>query len=210
MLKIFFEKDAGLAERLSSIVTGKGERKIDEARLIDQIRRGDQAAFRMLVEQYSQHVFQTAYSVLKNAKEAEDAAQEVFLQVYKSLPEYRSQGFKTWITRICVNKAIDAKRKLSRRREEQMADGELIEHLPSAEEDVLRQLVRKEKQKLLERKMDGLPAQHRDILVQFYIEEKSYDQIAREQNIAVKTVESRLYRARSWIRKHWKEEEWNE
>ncbi|GIO65185.1 RNA polymerase sigma factor SigW [Paenibacillus cookii] len=164
----------------------------------------------MLVEQYSQHVFQTAYSVLKNAKEAEDAAQEVFLQVYKSLPEYRSQGFKTWITRICVNKAIDAKRKISRRREEQMADGELIEHLPSAEEDVLRQLVRKEKQKLLETKMDGLPAQHRDILVQFYIEEKSYDQIAREQNIAVKTVESRLYRARSWIRKHWKEEEWDE
>lgn len=97
----------------------------------------------MLVEQYSQHVFQTAYSVLKNAKEAEDAAQEVFLQVYKSLPEYRSQGFKTWITRICVNKAIDAKRKISRRREEQMADGELIEHLPSAEEDVLRQLVAK-------------------------------------------------------------------
>lgn len=58
--------------------------------------------------------------------------------------------------------------------------------------------------------MDGLPARHRDILVQFYIEEKSYDQIAREQNIAVKTVESRLYRARSWIRKHWKEEEWDE
>lgn len=195
---------------MSSIVTGKGERKIDEARLIDQIRRGDQAAFRMLVERYGQHVFQTAYSVLKNAKEAEDAAQEVFLQIYKSLPDYRSQGLKTWITRIAVNKAIDAKRKLGRRREDQMAEGELIEHLPSSEEDVLRRLVRKEKQLLLERKMDSLPAQHKDILIQFYIEEKSYDQIAREQQIAVKTVESRLYRARSWIRKHWKEEEWYE
>ncbi|MWV44668.1 sigma-70 family RNA polymerase sigma factor [Paenibacillus sp. HJL G12] len=164
----------------------------------------------MLVEQYGQHVFQTAYSVLREQKDAEDAAQEVFLQVYKSLPDYRSQGFKTWITRIAVHKAIDAKRRLNRRREDQMADGELIEHLPSAEEDVLGQLVRHEKKMLLEKKMDQLPAQHRDILNQFYIQEKSYDQIAREQDIAVKTVESRLYRARSWIRTHWKEEEWNE
>ncbi|MEC0243274.1 RNA polymerase sigma factor [Paenibacillus dokdonensis] len=195
---------------MSSIDTGKGERKIDEERLIDQIRRGDQAAFQMLVEHYGQHVFQTAYSVLKEPKEAEDAAQEVFLQVYKSLPDYRSQGFKTWITRIAVHKAIDAKRKLNRRREDQMAEGELIEHLPSAEEDVLGQLVRQEKKRLLERKMDSLPAQHKDILFQFYIQEKSYDQIAKEQDIAVKTVESRLYRARSWIRNHWKEEEWNE
>ncbi len=189
---------------------GKGERKIDEERLIDQIRRGDQAAFRMLVQQYGQHVFQTAYSVLKNAKDAEDAAQEVFLQVYKSLPDYRSQGFKTWITRIAVHKAIDAKRRLNRRLEDPMAEGELIEHLPSAEEDVLGQLLRREKKKLLETKLGLLPAQHKEILIQFYIQEKSYDQIAKEQDIAVKTVESRLYRARSWIRTHWKEEEWNE
>nr|WP_280521212.1 RNA polymerase sigma factor [Paenibacillus mangrovi] len=195
---------------MSSIDTGKGERKIDEERLIDQIRRGDQAAFRKLVEQYGQHVFQTAYSVLKNTKEAEDAAQEVFLQVYKSLPDYRSQGFKTWITRIAVHKAIDAKRKLNRRREDQMVDGELIQYLPSSEEDVLGQLVRKEKKMLFEKKMNLLPSQHRDILIQFYIQEKSYDQIATEQDIAVKTVESRLYRARNWIRTHWKEEEWNE
>lgn len=195
---------------MSSIDTGKGERKIDEERLIDHIRRGDQAAFKMLVEKYGQHVFQTAYSVLKEPKEAEDAAQEVFLQVYKSLPDYRSQGFKTWITRIAVHKAIDVKRRLNRRREDQMADAELIEHLPSAEEDVLVQLVRKEKKALLEKKMDLLPAQHKDILIQFYIQEKSYDQIAKEQDIAVKTVESRLYRARGWIRTHWKEEEWYE
>ncbi|MFU1797097.1 MULTISPECIES: RNA polymerase sigma factor [Paenibacillus] len=178
--------------------------------MIDQIRRGDQAAFRMLVEHFGQHVFQTAYSVLRNVKEAEDAAQEVFLQVYKSLPDYRSQGFKTWITRIAVNKAIDIKRKLGRRREDQMADGEIIEQMPSAEEDVLGQLVRKEKKMLLERKLALLPVQHKDILIQFYINEKSYEQIAKEQNIAVKTVESRLYRARGWIRNHWKEEEWNE
>lgn len=176
--------------------------------MIDQIRAGDQSAFRTLVERYGQHVFHTAYSVLKDAKEAEDAAQEAFIQVYKSLSEYRSQGFKTWLTRIALHKAIDAKRKLGRRREDQLADAEQLNQWPSGEADLLAQLVKKEKRETLERRLHRLPQQHREILIHFYIQEKNYEQIAKEQGIAVKTVESRLYRARSWVRTHWKEEEW--
>ncbi|GAB6990254.1 RNA polymerase sigma factor [Paenibacillus pini] len=176
--------------------------------MIDQIRQGEQAAFRIIVERYGQHVFHTAYSVLRNTKEAEDAAQETFIQVYKSLPEYRSQGFKTWLTRIALHKAIDAKRKLSRRREDQAFDATVMEQWPSAEEDVVVQLIRQEKRETLERKLARLPEQHREILTLFYIQEKSYEEIATEQEIAVKTVESRLYRARGWVRNHWKEEEW--
>lgn len=63
--------------------------------------------FRWLVQEYGTYIYRVTYSVLHDAKEAEDAAQETFLQIYKSLPEYRSQGLKTWMTRIAVNKAID-------------------------------------------------------------------------------------------------------
>ncbi|MBP1935813.1 RNA polymerase sigma factor [Paenibacillus sediminis] len=187
---------------------GKEERVIDEQTLIEQIRRGETAAFRKLVESYGEHVYQAAYSILRDVKEAEDAAQETFIQVYKSLPEYRSEGLKMWITRIAIHKAIDTKRKIARRREEQFQEKSVIEQLSSHEEDVLMRLVREEKTESLLRRVAQLPASHREVITAFYLQDKTYDQIAREQGVAVKTVESKLYRARSWIRNHWKEEEW--
>lgn len=162
------------------------------------------------MNQYSQHVFHTAYSVLRDAKEAEDASQEVFIQVYKALPQYRSEGFKTWITRIALNKAIDMKRKLSRKPPEQLPGEleEVLDKLPSRDEDVASLLIHKERREELREKIEALPDNHRAIIKAFYLEEKNYEQIAAELNVTVKTVESKLYRARQWIRKSWKEEEW--
>ncbi|KKO51905.1 RNA polymerase sigma factor [Paenibacillus sp. DMB20] len=158
---------------------------------------------------YGQHVFHTAFSVLRNAKEAEDASQEVFIQVYKALPQYRSEGFKTWITRITLNKSIDIKRKLARRAEgHQDMDGESLERIPSRDEDTLVQIIRKEKKDELERKVNSLPDNHRQVITAFYLEEKNYEQIAADLGVTVKTVESKLYRARHWIRSQWKEDEW--
>ena len=79
---------------------------------------GSDHAFRLLVEKYRNDVFRTVFAVLRDQKEAEDAAQEVFMKIYTSLPQYENQGFKTWMTRIAVNHAIDVKRKLARRKEE--------------------------------------------------------------------------------------------
>lgn len=185
-------------------------RVIDAETLITRILQGEQEAFRELVNQYSQHVFHTAYSVLRDAKEAEDASQEVFIQVHKALPQYRSEGFKTWITRITVNKAIDMKRKLSRRPPEQLTGDhdEVMDKLPSRDEEVISLLIHKERREKLREKIEQLPDNHRDIITAFYFKEKNYEQIADEMKVTVKTVESKLYRARQWIRKSWKEEDW--
>jgi DNA-directed RNA polymerase specialized sigma24 family protein len=62
---------------------------------------------------------------LHHPKDAEDAAQEVFVKLYLSLPQYERQGFKTWLTRIAVNQGIDVKRRLQRKTEdlaEEMAE----------------------------------------------------------------------------------------
>jgi RNA polymerase sigma factor (sigma-70 family) len=69
-------------------------------------------------------------------------------------------------------------------------------------------LVHKERREELLEKIKQLPDNHRAIITAFYLEEKNYEQIAAELNVTVKTVESKLYRARHWIRKSWKEEEW--
>jgi len=85
---------------------------------------------RLLIDKYSQHVYHVAYSVLRNDQDAQDAAQEAFIQIYKSLPDYRSEGFKTWISRIAFHKAIDAKRKLGRRSAEDLGGDEMVVNLP--------------------------------------------------------------------------------
>lgn len=139
---------------------------------------------------------------------AEDAAQEAFLQMYKSLPDYRYQGLKSWITRIALNKAIDAKRKRDRLRELSVDYELVLSQTASNEEDVLSGVVRRDRMDRLLCEINNLPETHRAIMVAYYLEHKKYDQIAAEQGISLKTVESRLYRARQWIRNHWKEDEW--
>ncbi|WP_422660853.1 RNA polymerase sigma factor [Paenibacillus sp. EC2-1] len=205
----FFIKVQGLDKCQTSIINGKEGRVIETERLITRILQGDQGAFRELVNMYSKHVFHTAYSVLRDVKEAEDASQEVFIQVFKALPQYRSEGFKTWITRITLNKSIDLKRKIVRRTPEQQGEREEeLERIPSQDEDTLNLLIHKEKKHELRQKVLSLPDNHREVITAFYLEEKNYEQIACELGVTVKTVESKLYRARQWIRKTWKEEKW--
>ncbi|MDQ0192938.1 RNA polymerase sigma factor [Paenibacillus wynnii] len=181
---------------------------IEDENLIREICQGDVQSFRQFVEEYSQHVYKVTYSVLREAKEAEDAAQETFLQIYKSLPEYRHQGLKTWITRIALHKAIDAKRRRDRLREHPVDYDNVLSITPAQDEDVLHGVIRRDRRDRLWQEVESLPCVHREVVIAFYLEQKNYEQIAAEHGITLKTVESRLYRARNWIRTHWKEEEW--
>ena len=178
-----------------------------------RIRRGDPAAFRQLIDRYHGHIFQVAYSVVRDRTDAEDIAQNVFIQIHRSLPQYESKGLKTWISRIAMNKAIDYKRKLNRRREDVVEDVEVAEGnrpfvASGMESDVLTEVIHRDRQARIREQLEHIPELHRQMIESYYLEEKSYDQIAMECDISLKTVESRLYRARQWLRTHWKEEDW--
>ncbi|MFC9778715.1 RNA polymerase sigma factor [Paenibacillus chitinolyticus] len=169
---------------------------------------GDEEAFREVVRTYRNYVFQIVFSVVRHPKDAEDVMQEVFLKMYTSLPQTEVKGLKAWISRVAVNKAIDYKRKAYRQRET-ATDG-MEEAMPppslsgSDTEDLL---LSKELQALVMRKLEELPENYRDVIIAFYYEDKSYQQIADEQEVTVQTIKSKLYRAKQWIKQHWKEEE---
>lgn len=207
---MFFYFLQGQVRVCTSISLWREGREIGEEsdEWIKLLRSGNREAFEAFVREYGQFVYRAAYSVLRDEQDARDAAQETFLQVYKSLPDYRSSGFRTWLSRIAVNKAIDMKRKMNRRHEEHWDPVEVADHLSDQEEDVVRSLIRKERSKELRQQITDLPSSHRQVVTSFYLEEKSQDSIASELGQAPKTIESRLYRARAWIRKHWKEEDW--
>lgn len=143
--------------------------------------------------------------MLQHPKNTEDVLQEVLIQMSDSLPDYRGQGFKTWITRITVNKAIDFKRKAYENKEEptdqNMAQEEWVKRGDSVEEEVLR----KERNQRIRQKINELPPKFKEVVYAYYIEGKSYQEIAETFQLEYKSVESRLYRARKWIQKNWKE-----
>jgi RNA polymerase sigma factor (sigma-70 family) len=161
-----------------------------------------------LVEKYRNDVFRTIFAVLRDQKEAEDAAQEVFLKIFTSLPHYENQGFKTWMTRIAVNHAIDVKRKLVRRKEEAVESHEQ-QAIGTPKDNVEKELIETERQRLVRKKLNELPDNYRDVIYGFYIAEKSYQELADEQKVQVKTIETKLYRARLWMKKNWKEDDFS-
>lgn len=177
--------------------------------LIEKAKAGDEHAFRILIESYHVVIFHTVYAVLRNQKDAEDATQEVFLKIYLSLSRYENQGFKTWISRIAVNHAIDMKRKAYRKREAAVED-HVIEDNPNSmletrEQSVEDQITNQEIKKLVHQRIHELPTNHQEIIHGFYIEEKSYEQLASDLKITRDTVATKLHRARTWMRKNWKE-----
>lgn len=184
----------------------KGGRVCVETALIKKILNGNEHAFRVLVEKYRVHIFKNVFAVLRNQKDAEDAVQEVFVKIYTSLPHYENQGFKTWITRIAINHAIDMKRKKTRRPEEQLTDAQ-EESLIAASENTEQIVLQKELQLLIRERMNELPPNYRELIYQFYIKEKTYKELAEEQQVKVKTIETKLYRARIWMKNNWKEED---
>ncbi|PKF87106.1 RNA polymerase subunit sigma [Bacillus sp. BA3] len=189
------------------MIKRKGGREVTDE-LVEKVRAGNDHAFRMLIETYKQTIYRTVYSVLRNQKDAEDVTQEVFIKIYTSLPQYKNQGFKTWITRIAVNHAIDLKRKRERQKEELQEEHSSEANL-GLTDDVEAVFFRNERRKQVLRKLNDLPEGYRDVVYSYYIKEKTFKQIAEEQHIQVKSVEVKLYRARNWMRKHWKEEDFS-
>ncbi|WAA08844.1 sigma-70 family RNA polymerase sigma factor [Fervidibacillus albus] len=153
---------------------------------------------------YRDDVYKIVYGILRNQKDAEDAAQEVFIKIYTSLPNYKNQGFKTWMTRIAVNHCIDMKRKAYRKREE------ITDEIPVKEngrDSTERRVMERELKEQIHEKINDLPENYRDVVYGYYIQGKTFEELAMEQHVKKKTIEVRLYRARVWMRKHWKEDE---
>lgn len=169
---------------------------VSEEVLIKTILTGDQEAFRELIEKYQSIVFAIIFNITNDYQETENLAQETFLQVYRSLPQYKFQGLKTWIGRIAANKEIDWRR-YQKVREQQISysvDG--IDLNTSLVDSVEEQVIRKEELEKVARLCNQLPSKYSEVVKKYFLQSKSYEQIAAEEGISIRTVESRLYRAK--------------
>ena len=171
---------------------------------------GDEHAFMDFVNQYSPYLFAVVYPIIGEQHSTEDVLQESFLQIYRSFPQYKHKGLKTWIARIATNKAIDWKRKNAKEKAVPLNEEINLQRTsltePGKEQPETAQLQLEEKEQLIEI-CRSLPLIYQETIEKFYFQDKSYAEIAHEQGVSVKTVESRLYRAKQLLKKRWEEDD---
>ena len=179
-----------------------------ESRLIEKAKSGHEDSFSDLIDLYKNYIFAIILNFIKDYNEVENVAQEVCLQIYVSLPNYDQQNFKGWIGRIATNKSIDWLRRKKAKFNDQILEEGVLESLPvDLKDNPESLLVEKEKKEELFKALNSIPEIYRETLKKFYFEEKSYEAIAKEEDVTTKTIASRLYRAKILLKEKWREED---
>jgi RNA polymerase sigma-70 factor (ECF subfamily) len=187
--------------------------KLDESelRFIERLRGHDERAFNELVETYEQRVFRLVLRMLGRRDEAEDMAQEVFVQVFKAISTFRGDSkLSTWIYRIAVNLCKNRIKYLSRRHDGTQQELEPVaERAPLSEAkgvtfgDVARpdhMVEGFQVEKIVQRCIAELDPDFREVLVLADVEDLSYQEIAEITGLADGTVKSRIHRARGMLK----------
>ena len=182
---------------------------LSEIELVDRARRGDELAFRTIVQRHNQRLYRLARSVLKDASEAGDVVQESYLRAFAALASFRHESsLATWLTRITVNEAVGRNRKQRPTVGLEQIDGDGPEGgqtIPfpnmSTDIDPERSAAQREIRKLLEQSIDTLPEPFRVVFVMRDVEEMSIEETATALAIRPETVKTPLHRARRLLRR---------
>jgi len=179
-----------------------------DAALMLRVKRGDRTAFEELVNKYKQPVMNVVFRMLGDATEAEDLAQNVFVQVFKSADRYRvSARFSTWLFTIARNLCLNEIRRRSRHPAESLD----APH-PDQEDQPLRQfedakifsppdsLLQGELERKIQQALSDLPESQRIAILLCREQELSYEEIARVLGCSLSATKSLIHRARETLR----------
>ena len=162
---------------------------------------GDVQAFEALVELYQHRVYGVCLRMLCNDQDAQDAAQETFIKVYRSIGSFKQQAqFSTWIYRIAVNTSLDY---LRRRRVTASFDAMVEEGFdaPSDADTGDRALEKQFEREQIDAAIASLPEDQRAVIVLRDVQGLSYEEVAGAVQTNLNTVKSRISRGRRALRK---------
>ncbi len=172
--------------------------------IIERARSGDAIAFDQLMIAHQQRVMATAWRMLGNTEDARDAAQEVFLRVYKHLPKYDArQDFSGWLYRIVINVCRDVARKRGNRFSSFEAEQE-AGTLPAmvSHDNSERAAMQAEEQAIVMKALSTLSEKERAAIVLRDLEGIATDEVARILGSSATTVRSQISTARTKIKQY--------
>lgn len=179
----------------------------EEARLIDGLRAGEDAAYELLVRRYGGRMLAVARRILQNESDARDAVQDAFLSVFRSIENFaRQAALGTWLHRIVINAALMQIRSRRRRFEEPIEqllprfdeNGAWADQASTDSVDDLQES--RERLVMVRKCVEKLPERYRIVLLLRDIEDLDTEQTARLLNITPTAVKVRLHRARQALK----------
>jgi RNA polymerase sigma factor (sigma-70 family) len=179
-----------------------------EAALVAQLQQGSEAAFRTLVTRFQDRVYRTAFSLLRSAEEAEDVAQEVFVEVYQTIGQFRGEAtLSTWLYRLATSRALQHQRRQNTKKRFAFFTsllGFATNALPEPPDHAHPQALLEGTQQLqlLQQHIGRLPAQQQVAFTLRHEQDLSYEEIAAVLGTTIGAVESLLFRARQTLRRH--------
>jgi len=180
---------------------------MEEAELIRLCKKGDREAFNEIVLKYQNKVVNIAFGMLSHQEDAEDAAQEVFIKVYKNISSFKEESsFSTWVYRITANTCNDILKKRMNKKTVSIYgeddDGADNLTIPDTSPPHDRVLEEKELQSEVRKAIGKLKGEYSELITLYDLEGFSYEEISGIRNIPIGTVKSRLSRARAQLKKN--------
>jgi len=185
-----------------------GGATLAEAELVALLQQGSEAAFRTLVARYQDRVYATAFALLRSAEEAEDVAQEVFVEVYQTVARFRGEAaLGTWLYRLAASRALQHQRRLNAKKRfayftSLLGFNNQVLHEPPDHAHPLALLEGEQQLRLLLAHIGRLPGQQQVAFTLRHEQDLSYEEIAAVLDTTVSAVESLLFRARQTLRRH--------
>lgn len=178
-----------------------------DEQIVDRVRKGETRLFDQLVRRYQDPVYGMAARFMGAGADAEDVAQEVFLKVFRGLAGFKGEAkFSTWLYRVTFNLCADWLRRNRKPGRKAVAIEEAGE-LRDGRVDLEGSLLESEERERVNRALASLDERYRSVIVLLYYQKLPYEEIATILGVPVKTVETRLYRARKMLREALGQEE---
>jgi RNA polymerase sigma-70 factor, ECF subfamily len=182
---------------------------VDDKRLLERLRGGDEAAFEELVRSHGQRMFAVARRIVATDEDARDVVQDAFLSAFRSLHRFEGGSrLSTWLHRITVNAALMKLRTRRRKPEESIEpllpafsdEGHFVERFASWDTPVDQALEKAETRRVVRGLIDELPDAYRTVLLLRDIEGLSTEETATALSVTPAAVKVRLHRARQALR----------
>lgn len=175
-----------------------------DKKIIDGLIKNDHHIFKYFVKQNQNNVIRTCYGMVHNMDDAKDIAQDVFIEVFKSVKKFKGKSsLSTWLYRIAVNKALNFIRNNKIRSLDlpidQLTNGQLKNNtgISPNQNTFINSQDNDQKKKLIHQAIDSLPENQKTAFILNKYEELSYKQISETMEISLSAVESLIYRAKT-------------